>query len=138
MPNSARRERIDMNAHRRTRRTVAGAASDTPEVEPQSQAAGKRDLSGSESRDLSKEPLLPRDELMQNLREIIDRGAPAMVQSVVNQAAESGSYLPTRFLLEFAGLSAAPPPNDAGNQTLTALLLRSLGVAIPNSGPPAE
>jgi hypothetical protein len=71
-----------------------------------------------------------RAQLLERVTNTIEQAAPAIVEAVVSQA-RSGNYLPAKFLFDFAGFVPTPTaPSATADQSLAALLLRSLGIGV--------
>jgi hypothetical protein len=68
-----------------------------------------------------------REDLIASLRRSVEGAAPEMIKAVIGQGKE-GSYLHTKFLFEFAGLTAIPAGDASAEQSLAAVLLRALAL----------
>lgn len=76
------------------------------------------------------DPDIPEAEALASARKLVINATPEMTRSIIAQA-KLGSYVHARMLFDFAGLTAAQPPESATMSPVLELLLKQMDTPFP-------
>ena len=76
------------------------------------------------------DPDIPEAEALEQARRMVVNATPLITQGIIRQA-KLGSYVHARMLFDFAGLTAAQPPESATMSPVLELLLKQMDTPFP-------